>query len=193
MGRLFCLVGKSGSGKDTLYRAILERAQGTLRPVVPWTTRPRRSGEQEGREYHFVTEQTMRQMEEEGRILEQRAYQTMAGTWYYFTADFSLDGGDCLMINTPQGVDRLRRHFGQERVIACYLQVEEGELLRRSLMREERQQTRRYGELCRRFLADQRDFAGFERAGRYLTLDGAQDVYSCVRQFFALRQCLTEE
>ena len=190
MGILFCLVGKSGSGKDTLYRAILERAQGEIAPVVLWTTRPRRSQEQEGREYHFVTEETMRRMECQGRVLEKRAYETMAGTWYYFTADFSLDGGDYLMINTPQGVEALRHRFGREQVIPCYLRVEEGELLRRSLLREERQQTRRYGELCRRFLADQQDFAAFEQGKDYILLDGGQSVEQCAKQFLAMRQSL---
>ena len=48
--KVFCLIGKSASGKDTLYRKIRERAEkdGTallLREVVPYTTRPIRTGE----------------------------------------------------------------------------------------------------------------------------------------------------
>ena len=37
MGKLFVIMGKSASGKDTLYRLIMERHP-ELRPVVPYTT-----------------------------------------------------------------------------------------------------------------------------------------------------------
>ena len=47
-------MGKSATGKDTLYKELLKRKELDIKPVVPYTTRPIREGEQEGVEYHFV-------------------------------------------------------------------------------------------------------------------------------------------
>ena len=43
MGKIFYLMGKSASGKDTLFKEILERIP-ELKTVVPYTTRPIRTG-----------------------------------------------------------------------------------------------------------------------------------------------------
>ena len=71
MGKLFVFMGKSASGKDTLYREILKQNPAVM-PVIPYTTRPVRAGEIQGKEYHFVTEAMMRQMESMGKIVERR-------------------------------------------------------------------------------------------------------------------------
>ena len=48
MGKIFCMMGKSSSGKDTLYKLILENEKLQLSNIVPYTTRPIRAGEQDG-------------------------------------------------------------------------------------------------------------------------------------------------
>ena len=53
MGKLFCIMGKSSSGKDTLYRMLTDAGMEGLEKVVPYTTRPQREGEKTGREYFF--------------------------------------------------------------------------------------------------------------------------------------------
>ena len=53
MGKIYYLMGKSSSGKDTLYKELKKRFPG-LRQVILYTTRPIREGEQDGVEYHFV-------------------------------------------------------------------------------------------------------------------------------------------
>lgn len=52
MGKIFYLMGKSASGKDTLYQEILKRLP-QLKTVVPYTTRPIRIGEQNGKRIFF--------------------------------------------------------------------------------------------------------------------------------------------
>lgn len=52
MGKIFYVMGKSASGKDTIYKKLLERFPG-LKTVVTYTTRPIRDGETEGVEYHL--------------------------------------------------------------------------------------------------------------------------------------------
>ena len=111
MNRIFCIVGKSCSGKDTVYARILEQNRPGLVPVVPCTTRPRRPGEAEGQTYHFVTEERLRQYEQEGQVIEKRVYQTTQGPWTYFTLRFEQDT-DRLHItwhqSSPHAADTVR-------------------------------------------------------------------------------------
>ena len=85
--RIFCIMGKSGTGKDTLYKKLLDDEALPFERLVPCTTRPIRAGEQNGREYHFYTIEDFRALEQAGRIIESRCYDTVYGPWYYFTAD----------------------------------------------------------------------------------------------------------
>ena len=55
MGKIYCVMGKSSSGKDSIYHQIMEKGVLALKPIIPYTTRPIRDGEQDGREYHFCT------------------------------------------------------------------------------------------------------------------------------------------
>ena len=49
-------MGKSSSGKDTIYKKLIQNKNLALKEIIPYTTRPIRVGEQDGVEYHFVTE-----------------------------------------------------------------------------------------------------------------------------------------
>ena len=51
--KVFCIVGKSSSGKDTIYRKVLVEFKGTLNPIITWTTRDKRVGEEDGVDYLF--------------------------------------------------------------------------------------------------------------------------------------------
>lgn len=54
MGKIFYLMGKSSSGKDTIFKALLSDGELSLKQIVPYTTRPIREGEQNGVEYFFT-------------------------------------------------------------------------------------------------------------------------------------------
>ena len=56
MGKIYYIMGKSSSGKDTLFRKIKQELP-MLQTVTLYTTRPKREGEREGVEYHFVTDE----------------------------------------------------------------------------------------------------------------------------------------
>lgn len=160
MGKIFCIVGKSGSGKDTLYKAILDRRPGRLTPIIPCTTRPMREGEVNGRDYFFVTEAELRGLEARGQVIEKREYHTVQGLWTYFTRRFSLmEGLDYIVITTLEGAASFIRAFGEQAVRPVYLDLPDGQRLRRCLDREDRQSRPDYAELCRRYLADEGDFA----------------------------------
>lgn len=160
MGKIFYLMGKSASGKDTLYQEILKRLP-QLQTVVPYTTRPIRIGEQNGREYFFTTQEELDKLLEDGKIIECRTYETMMGPWSYFTADdgqIDIEHENYLMIGTLESYEKTRNYFGKEYLRPVYITVENGLRLQRALDREKRQPSPRYDEVCRRYLADEQDF-----------------------------------
>ena len=161
MSKIFYIMGKSSSGKDTIYKMLLERHP-QFHTVVPYTTRPIREGERDGVEYFFVDAEDLHEMQEAEKIIEMRAYNTKCGIWTYFTADdgqIDLDRYDYLMIGTLVSYRALREYFGEERLVPIYIEVEDGLRLSRALERERRQAEPKYAEMCRRFLADTEDFS----------------------------------
>ena len=52
MGKLFYVIGKSATGKDTIFQKLLENESLALKPLVLYTTRPMRAGEEQGVQYH---------------------------------------------------------------------------------------------------------------------------------------------
>lgn len=160
MGKIYCMMGKSSSGKDTLYQKVLERLP-QIHRVVPYTTRPIREGEQDGVEYHFVDDKQLAELETDGKIVELRAYNTVHGIWKYFTVDdgqIDLEQSDYLLIGTLETYEKIREYYGAEHLVPIYIEVEDGERLARALERERRQAVPKYKEMCRRFLADEEDF-----------------------------------
>lgn len=161
MGKIYYVMGKSSSGKDTIYKMLLERHP-QFHTVVPYTTRPIREGERDGVEYFFVDAEDLHEMQEAEKIIEMRAYNTKCGIWTYFTADdgqIDLDRYDYLMIGTLVSYRALREYFGEEKLVPVYIEVEDGLRLSRALERERRQAEPKYAEMCRRFLADSEDFS----------------------------------
>ncbi|MDD2981622.1 MAG: guanylate kinase [Hespellia sp.] len=161
MDKICYIMGKSSSGKDTVFQQ-LQKKMPQLRLVVPYTTRPIRVGEKEGVEYHFVDEKKLEELEKAGKVIELRSYNTKLGIWRYFTADdgqIDLSGNDYLVIGTLEGYEKMRQYFGENVLLPIYIEVEDGTRLHRALGREDRQQEPKYAEMCRRFLADEADFS----------------------------------
>ena len=161
MGKIFCLMGKSSSGKDTIYRMLLDSRRLNLKNIVPYTTRPIRLGEKEGVEYHFVTEEQLRELENAGKVIEKRVYHTCHGDWTYFTADdHQIDlSSDYLIIGTVESYRKMQEYFGKDVLVPIYMEVDDGIRLQRALTREMGQKEPKYSEMCRRFLADSEDFS----------------------------------
>ena len=68
-GLLFVLSSPSGAGKSTIARMLLAEDDGIAMSISA-TTRPIRSGEEDGRDYHFVSEERFETMVAEGAFLE---------------------------------------------------------------------------------------------------------------------------
>lgn len=161
MGKIYYIMGKSSSGKDTIFKELQKSFPG-IKVVTLYTTRPIRDGESDGVEYFFVSEDTLEIYVKKEKVIELRSYNTIHGAWKYATIDdgqVNLRESDYLMIGTLESYVQVRKYYGEENVIPIYLEVEDGERLSRALHRERQQDKPRYTELCRRFLSDTEDFS----------------------------------
>jgi len=161
MGHIFCLMGKSASGKDTVFSRLINDKDLALERMVPYTTRPMRSGETDGVEYHFTDIDGLKSLRDDGKVIEERCYHTIHGDWHYFTVDdenVSRDK-DYLLIGTLEVYEKLVAFYGGERVVPLYIEIDDGERLQRALQREKSQDNPKYAEMCRRYLADCEDFS----------------------------------
>ena len=160
MGKIFYLMGKSASGKDSIYKKIQSQLP-DFKSIVIYTTRPIREGESNGVEYFFVGDNEVEKLQKEGKIIELREYNTVHGIWKYFTVDDGQFDSEAhlLAIGTLESYVKLKEYFGEEKVIPLYVEVEDGIRLERALTRERSQKQPKYEEMCRRFLADAEDFS----------------------------------
>ena len=162
MNKIYYMMGKSSTGKDTLYKRIFAKKELNLDTVIPYTTRPIREGEKDGVEYFFCDEKKVNDLELAGKIIERRDYHTVHGVWTYFTVDdgqIDLEKQSYLLIGTLESYQKIREYYGKDVVVPIYIEVEDGERLQRALNREKEQAVPKYEEMCRRFLADAKDFS----------------------------------
>ena len=189
MGRIYYLLGKSATGKDTLYKEILKRRP-KLRTVTMYTTRPIREGETDGVEYFFTGREELERQLASGKVIESRTYQTITGPWTYYTVDdgqFDVaDDESCLMIGTLESYEKMCAYFEVGKRVPVYIEVPDGIRLLRAVKREENQKKPNYREVCRRYLADEKDFSeeNLERLGitkRYQNTDMEMCVEEILR------------
>lgn len=134
MGYLFVISGPSGSGKTTLAEKILEQRElkNRLRKSVSFTTRLMRSGEREGKDYFFITEQGFKQRLKAKKILEWTRYLG----YYYGTpkkfVDGVLDAGKSAVLCVDlKGVEKLTRLYRGKAVTIFVMPPSIEELRRR--------------------------------------------------------------
>ena len=159
--KIIYIMGKSSSGKDTIFKKLKEKLD--VNTYVMYTTRPIREGEKEGVTYHYISDEKMQRYidgKENNKLIEYRTYQTVHGPWTYATiADEQFKTNkDMMMLGTLESYEKMKKHFEKE-LLPIYVEVEDGLRLERDLKREKEQKEPKYAELCRRFLADSKDFS----------------------------------
>lgn len=100
-------------------------------------------------------------MKDQGKVIEDRAYDTVYGIWRYFTVDdgqIDLAEQNYLMIGTLEAYEKMITYYGREAILPVYIELDDGVRLQRALDRELGQEKPKYEEMCRRFLADSADF-----------------------------------
>jgi guanylate kinase len=190
MAKLICIIGKSGSGKDTLFKNIIDDNRFMVTPIIPYTTRPKRKGEIDGIDYHFVSFDELQQAELNNEIIEKRTYHTDKGDWYYYTKSFDFRFNDelAIIITTPAALKELSRKFGENNIIIIYLDADDITRIDRTLQREKKEKIPNYQEICRRYLADEHDFASFANNELKLykscyKIDSNKSISDCMNQF----------
>lgn len=161
MGKIVLFMGASSSGKDTIQQYILNKNSYNFKNIVMHTTRPKRTHEENGREYYFCSEEEMLQLQKERKIVEKRKYNTEFGPWYYFTTSMNIDlqNHNYLGSNTLEGLDEYLKYYREDQIVSLLFFVDDRIRLQRALEREKRQENPKYQEMCRRFLADSVDFS----------------------------------
>ena len=108
-GALFIISAPSGGGKTSLVRALLD-AEPDLRLSVSYTTRAPRTGEVNGRDYHFVDPSQFKRMLEAGEFLESAViYGNRYGTSQKWIEGELARGRDVLLEIDWQGARQVRR------------------------------------------------------------------------------------
>ena len=155
------IMGKSGAGKDTACYILNSYG---YKSIVAYTTRPMRTGEVDGVNYYFVTQEKFDELKESGFFAETRTYNAKFGTCSYGTAKQSFSNeGKYYFIITPEGLYNMLKGEKLD-IIPVYMRTTDYTLEKRLFVRledetdEETKNTLR-AEITRRLGTDGGDFA----------------------------------
>ncbi len=191
-------MGKSSTGKDTIFTELCSRKELGLQNLVMYTTRPIREKEEQGKEYFFVSDARADELVRQGKVIEMRKYHTVHGIWRYFTVDDnSIDFAkqDYIAIGTLESYAKIKAYYGADKVTPIYIEVDDGNRLERALKRERKPQNQKYEEMCRRFLADAEDYSEEKLADAGITrrFSNDSDRQDCMNEIAAfIRGCQGE-
>ncbi|OAJ70784.1 guanylate kinase [Methylobacillus sp. MM3] len=107
-GSLFIVTAPSGAGKTSLVRSLLEMDK-LVSLSISYTTRAMRPGEEDGEDYHFVSEERFLQMLEEGDFLESaEVHGARYGTSQTLVESVLAEGRDLVLEIDWQGAAQVR-------------------------------------------------------------------------------------
>ena len=102
----------------------------------------------------------MNELEKNGELIERRDYNTVNGIWSYATGIHSFEANhNYILITTPAAYEKIKRKISDFEIIPIYIEVNDYIRLTRALNREKMNEKQNYAEVCRRFLADEKDFS----------------------------------
>ncbi|ARA93834.1 MAG: guanylate kinase [Bacteroidetes bacterium] len=118
--RIIVLTAPSAAGKTTIARRVLEAFPG-MAFSVSVTTRPPRPGEQDGRDYHFVSREAFERMRAAGELLE---YEEVYPGLFYGTPRSAVEAAarthPVLLDIDVKGALNVKRLFG-DRALALFI------------------------------------------------------------------------
>ena len=163
--KLIAIIGRSASGKDFLFRHTLKNNP-NLNPVIHYTTRPRRDGEVDGKDYFFVTETEFQRKEDNYEFFSITSFRD----WRYGVDSNSFDSNKVnIGIFNPFEISQLYGFFKDKfQLIIIETQAEEQARYNRSLERLSPFDEEGLKELCRRNLADEEDFKSIKDIPRFV-------------------------
>ena len=169
--QVIALIGKSSAGKDTIQTALCQQHPLMFHKLVSCTTRPKRDTETEGVEYNFISIENFTRKVLNGDILEATEFRD----WFYGTPIDALDPHKInIGVFNPAGVDALLEDSRLDVIVIEVVASDKTRLLR-SLTREDDPDC---AEICRRYFADEKDFAEFDFATFIINNDTGADWYT---------------
>lgn len=159
--KVLAICGESASGKDTIARIItlkspkdslstLDCLKANFTNIISCTTRPKRDNEVDGEDYHFVSERYFLHCVCQRQMLE---YTEFNG-WFYGTINNLSPDLINVGVFNPEGIRTLLQNPDLD-VCVAFISCPSVIRLKRSLDRESNPNCE---EICRRFLADRKDF-----------------------------------
>lgn len=143
LGKLFLIVGPSGSGKGTVIKNLKKQYPGFVYPVS-YTTREPRKGEADGEVYHYVSKEEFEKMIKEGDFLE---YAVVHSDNYYGTSKKDIlspleNGGVVVREVDIQGFHSIKDLVPKENLVSIFMKVSDlndlkGRILRRGQISED--------------------------------------------------------
>lgn len=130
-GKLYLIVGPSGTGKSTLARELAKRG---IPEVVSYTTRAPRFGEIEGVNYHYVTREWFRAMQEKNEFVEAVEYNGNLYGSTHSSVTRLLEKGNATIVVEGHGAEQFLTIFGDDAKV-IFLMAPSMEDLRARLMR----------------------------------------------------------
>lgn len=165
MYKIICLIGKSGSGKDTIVQKL--HVDLNIPIAISFTSRPMRPGEMQDLTYHFVSDSYFEDNKE--KFIEQRIYKTYGKDgnvefWKYGLTEESFEEGNNLVIVDVNGYKALREYFGRENVLPFFIHCSDATRLNRLI---ERGDMNNPLEVARRMDSDEEAFKEFIESHNY--------------------------
>lgn len=182
VNKIIALIGKAGSGKDTILQELITKLPDKFNEIVSCTSRPRREGEKDGINYHFMTDADFLNQVKQGRMLEW----TNFNNWYYGTSKDSL-AEDKINVGVfnPAGIKQLVANTDVA-IKVFYVRAPDKERLLRQLNRENNPDVK---EIMRRYQTDEADFDTLLFPYTEIDNKTPSDLNSCVAEI--CRNCLT--
>ena len=153
--KIIALMGKAGSGKDTILRKLAHMYPDKLHEIISCTTRPPREGEKNGINYYFLSVENFTERILNGDMIEA----TMFNNWHYGTMKSALDSEKWnIGVFNPDGIRCLQEEKDIELVVYLIDALDKTRLIRQL----EREEYPDIDEIIRRFKVDKEDFSRYE-------------------------------
>ena len=168
---MILIYGKSGSGKDTIAKEISKYG---YKPVVLYTTRPKRDNEINGIDYYFVNNDVFKQYSKNNLFLWETQYNTTFGIWKY-ACPKKIDMESVMVVN-PTSLQYMK--FAKWAHPVCfYLKADTTEIRKRLLNRGDNPD-----EIDRRIRSDNEDFENVLHLADYVIDNNGDRTISDIAQ-----------
>lgn len=187
---MLVIIGKTASGKTTLREKMVKEYG--FNPIITYTTRPMRKGEEEGKTYHYITDEEFNEKIKEGFFAEYKEYNTKKGIWKYGSAKEDLINSDksSIIILTPGGVEDIRKNLPEPEIDMkiIYIYSNLSTIKRRLFYRKDNKD-----EIERRINSDNIDFKNADiLADKIVYNNDENDLYEVIEKIISLYKKMNE-